>query len=306
MGKHYGLDIPTLHELRIDVDKEWVDEDGQPRGITKLKEVAAAMAQGGISFRGPSFLERLAANYGVGYSFLHAKNTGIDEPEWMDIQEIIAYITGGKNRMIAPPTLTIPVPPSISVVVAEGHSGGGHTATPTLTIPAPPTISLSELALFDQRYEVGADSDFSIYSNFWEAQTFTTLQAHNIEILEKLCRYVGSTATIGNITIGIRNTVADLPSGGDLTSVTFAASNLPASNIWLVKLITSQALAAATKYAMVIRASGGDGSNYMVWRADGTAPTYAGGARCHSDDGGGSWAEDTNTDMLFREGEVLV
>ncbi|MBA7656543.1 hypothetical protein ES703_64469 [subsurface metagenome] len=200
--------------------------------------------------------------------------------------------------------LVIPTP-SIALVAAEDHSGGGHTATPTLTIPPPPTISISQLALFDQRYEDDADSDFSIYSNFWEAQTFTTLQAHNIEILEKLCRYVGSPATIGNITIGIKNTVADLPSGGDLTSVTFAASDLPASNDWLVKLITSQALAAATKYAIVIRASGGDGSNYMVWRGDATAPAYAGGARCHSDDSGGSWAEDANTDMLFREGEVI-
>lgn len=136
MGKHYGLDIPTLHELRIDVDKEWVDEAGQPRGITKLKEVAAAMAQGGIVYRGPNILEKLAANYGIGYSFLHAKNTGIDEPEWVDIQELIAYITGGANRMIAPPTLVIPVP-SISVEVATASSPPGKTITPLLTIPVP-------------------------------------------------------------------------------------------------------------------------------------------------------------------------
>ena len=37
MGKHYGLDALTLHELLIDVDKEWVDPDGQPRGITETK-----------------------------------------------------------------------------------------------------------------------------------------------------------------------------------------------------------------------------------------------------------------------------
>ena len=136
MGKHYGLDVPTLHELRIDVDKEWVDEKGQPRGITKLKEIAAAMAQGAISYRGPDVLEKLAANYGIGYSFLHAKNTGIDEPEWMDIQELIAYITGGANRMIAPPTLVIPVP-DISVKVEERHTGGKHTIDKSLSIPVP-------------------------------------------------------------------------------------------------------------------------------------------------------------------------
>ena len=136
MGKHYGLDAPTLHELRIDVDKEWVDEKGQPKGITKLKEIAAAMAQGGIPFRGPSFLEKLAASYGVGYNFLHALNTGIDEPEWMDIQEIIAYITGGLNRMIAPPTLVIPAP-DISVEVAAASAPPGKTIISSLTTPVP-------------------------------------------------------------------------------------------------------------------------------------------------------------------------
>lgn len=136
MGKHYGLDVPTLRELRIDVDKEWLDEDGQPRGITELKEVAAAMAQGGIAYRGPDVLEKLVANYGVGYSFLHAKNTGIDEPEWMDIQGLIGYITGGVNRMIAPPTLVIPIP-SISQVTEQHSSPPGKTATLSLIIPAP-------------------------------------------------------------------------------------------------------------------------------------------------------------------------
>jgi len=59
MGKHYGLDIPTLRELRIDVDKEWVDEDGQPRGITLLKEIAAAMAKGDLPVRGGDVLVKI-------------------------------------------------------------------------------------------------------------------------------------------------------------------------------------------------------------------------------------------------------
>lgn len=143
MGKHYGLDIPTLHELRIDVDKEWVDPDGQTRGITKLKEVAAAMAQGAITFRGPDVLEKLTANYGVGYSFLHSRNTGIDEPEWMDIQGIIGYITGGVNRMVAPPTLVIPTP-SVSQLTEQHSSPPGKTATPSLTIPAPSVSQVTE------------------------------------------------------------------------------------------------------------------------------------------------------------------
>ncbi|GAI67373.1 unnamed protein product, partial [marine sediment metagenome] len=59
MGKHYGLDIPTLSELLIDVDKEWVDEDEQPRGISNIKEIAEAMAIGHITQRNGTKLIKL-------------------------------------------------------------------------------------------------------------------------------------------------------------------------------------------------------------------------------------------------------
>lgn len=182
MGKHYGLDVPTLHELRIDVDKEWVDEKGQPRGVTKLKEIAAAMAQGGIPFRGPSFLEKLAANYGVGYNFLHALNTGRDEPEWMDIQELIAYITGGVNRMIAPPTLVIPAP-AIGLAVVEDHSGGGHTAEKTLSVFEPvivvPTTDTYSPAAIDGALadDGGSQTDETIKANNATENDMTLLPA---------------------------------------------------------------------------------------------------------------------------------
>ncbi len=145
MGKHYGLDIPTLRKLRIDVDKEWLDEDKQPRGITKLRQIAAAMSKGDMPVRGGSVIVKLTPGSSVGYNFLHARNTGIDEPEWMDIQGIIGYITGGANRMIAPPTLVIPTP-SISQVTEQHSSPPGKTATPSLTIPAPSIAEAAEVS----------------------------------------------------------------------------------------------------------------------------------------------------------------
>ncbi|GAI67376.1 unnamed protein product [marine sediment metagenome] len=60
MGKHYGLDALTLHELRIDVDKEWADEAGQPRGITNLKELASGMQKGDTFFRQGGVLVKLS------------------------------------------------------------------------------------------------------------------------------------------------------------------------------------------------------------------------------------------------------
>ena len=59
MGKHYGLDVPTLRELRIDVDKEWVDEKGQPRGVNNIKELVASMAKGDIPVRGSLVIVKL-------------------------------------------------------------------------------------------------------------------------------------------------------------------------------------------------------------------------------------------------------
>jgi hypothetical protein len=290
-----GIGISKLSELEIDANKDW-----QAKEIQNIKAIVGGMAEGDIAYRGPSVLEKLSGEYGVGYNFLHMKNTGAFTPEWRDIQDIIIYLTGAVNRMIAPPTLQIPKP-AIGVAVAEAHSGGGHTAGKTLTIPSPPAISVSEIAVFDQRYESGDDGDLSIYGVNWEAQTFTINAAHDIEIIEIKCRRVGNP---GNITIGIRATAADLPTGADLTSVTFDGNALPTSDIWIVRYVTAYSLLAATKYAMVIRAPSGDAANYLVWRSDGTAPGYAGGARCHSTNSGASWSEDVNSDFMFREGEV--
>jgi hypothetical protein len=206
-----------------------------------------------------------------------------------------------------PPVLIIPHPSILPPDVVEDHSGGGFTIPPDLpdlVIPAPPALSLSELALIDKRYDLGDDGDFSIEGLFWEAQTFTTNLAHNIEIIEILCRRVLNP---GNITISIRATVAGLPVLPDLTSVTFDGNALSAANAWITRYVPTQALLAATKYAIVISAPVGDAANYLVWRKDGTVPTFAGGARCSSAGGGadGTWVEDVNTDFMFREGEVI-
>lgn len=198
--------------------------------------------------------------------------------------------------------LTIPPIPVVTYTAVQASSPPGRTSVKNLDIPAPPTLHLAELALFDQWYDAGDDGDFSIEGLDWEAQTFTVNVGHNIEVVEIKCRRVG--ATPGDITIGIRATLADLPTGGDLTFITFDGNALPESDVWIERYVPVQALAGATKYAMVIRAPTGNAGNYLVWRKDGTVPTYAGGARCASDNGGGLWVEDTNTDFMFREGEV--
>lgn len=138
--------ITKLSELSIDVSKDWatyliknigaaVDDNDAVRKAQAILQESMSQ-QGDIIYRGADNAVRLAPNYGVGYNFLHAKNTGVDEPEWLDIQDIVAYLTGAVNRMIAPSTLVIPTP-GVSLAIAEDHSGGGFTFDKTLIIPTP-------------------------------------------------------------------------------------------------------------------------------------------------------------------------
>lgn len=128
--------ITSLSELIIDA------APGKAKDISDL----ILTTKGDLLYRGV-LSERLAAEYGVGMNFLHMTNSGNYVPVWRDVQTDIVYISGAVNRVIYPPILQIPVPP-ISLVVAEGHSGGGFTATPpSLSVPIP-SISIPATSLY--------------------------------------------------------------------------------------------------------------------------------------------------------------
>jgi hypothetical protein len=138
--------ITGLSGLVIDSDKDWlghliknlgaaVDSNDAVRKTQAILQ-SVMTNKGDIVYRGDSEAERLAARYGVGYNFLHMKNSGQFEPEWVDIQDLIVYLTGAVNRMIVPPTLII-LAPVLSMVIAEDHSGGGFVDVRTLSLPEP-------------------------------------------------------------------------------------------------------------------------------------------------------------------------
>jgi len=117
--------ISKLSELEIDA------APAQAKDIVEL----ILTTRGDILYRNVE-AARLATVYGAGYNFLKVQNTGEDQPCWIDLQDLIIYLTGAVNRMIAPPTLPIPAP-DISLATAEDHSGGGHLASKALTMPIP-------------------------------------------------------------------------------------------------------------------------------------------------------------------------
>ena len=130
--------IVRLSEIEIDGDKDW-----QGKKITNLKAIADGMVKGDTVRRGTDILERIPATYGKGFNFLQVLDMqyGLG---WADIVDIIVYLTGAENRIIAPIVLSI-LKPEISVEVAEDHSGGGQTVDKVLIIPVPDISVAAEL-----------------------------------------------------------------------------------------------------------------------------------------------------------------
>ena len=111
--------ITSLSELIIDANKDW-----EAKGISNIKELAAAMACGDMNYRGSDIMEKLTA--GFGGQFLRTMGP-CQPPEWgwipgLLLQEIFFF-------------LSIPEP-AVSMATAVG-AGGGVTATPSLTVPSP-------------------------------------------------------------------------------------------------------------------------------------------------------------------------
>jgi hypothetical protein len=144
------------------------------------------------------------------------------------------------------------------------------------------------------------DSTQAILSvtNAWYSETWTTLSAYTIGSVKlKLFRDVGVT---GTITVSIRATSGNLPTGADLASGTFDISSLlegaPGDYVE-ISFDTPAALSASTVYAIVIR---DDTSNNTYIRAT-TGNAYAGGRACISANSGSSWAEwGSGLDFMFE------
>lgn len=153
----------------------------------------------------------------------------------------------------------------------------------------------------------GDDSDQIVYDQFWQAQTFTPSIAHKITSIKLQMRRKGLP---GTVTISIRETAADKPTGVDKCSGTTDGDTLPDAepSEWReISLGAGYNLSADTQYAIVIRALDGDVSNYLRPRRDKTSPTYEGGHWLKSDNHGSSWTIRVDSDLMFEEwGEPIA
>ncbi len=160
------------------------------------------------------------------------------------------------------------------------------------------------MATLYENYITGDTSSGTMYGENWESQTFTPSVNHIVTSVKLMMhKDPGAGASPGNITVSIRATSSSLPTGLDLASGTTDGDTLTDDNAGEWREITFSAgalLLASTEYAIVVRVTGGDGSNYVNWRYDGTSPTYTDGQRAYSSNSGSGWTGVSDDDHMFE------
>jgi len=157
------------------------------------------------------------------------------------------------------------------------------------------------MATLYEGYNVGDDDGYTIYGGYWSAQTFTVGAVGHSVTSVKLKMY--RLGTPGVLTVSIRATGGDgKPTGGDLTSGTTDANlfTTSAPGQFYEIAVTRYILSPNTKYAIIIRISGGDWGNCVAYRCDSSSPTYSGGNWLASSNSGSSWGTYTGVDMMFE------
>ncbi len=133
----------------------------------------------------------------------------------------------------------------------------------------------------------------------WGSQTFTPA-AHTVTSVKILSYRVGSP---GTVTVSIRATAGGLPTGADLCSGTIDGNTFTtdvAGALYEITLGAGTLLAVATLYAIVVRATAGDNTNYIFWMGT-VLSGYAGGTAPNSTNSGVNWTDNATYDCAFED-----
>ena len=164
----------------------------------------------------------------------------------------------------------------------------------------PAGLVLADSYTLYEYYNTNDDADNEIYLANYFAQTFTVgSDSHTINAVNLM---LYSEGTPGNLYVSIRETTAGVPSGLDLSTGALTGNQLLAASPgdWRKIDMTAYTLKAGETYAIVCYGTGASNANCIHWRQDASGPTYAGGSKYASTNGGVTWAATAGTDFMFE------
>lgn len=161
-------------------------------------------------------------------------------------------------------------------------------------------LSVSGGPILQENHVVGDISYAVVYGSNWYGQIVTSQSDHVVgSVRLKLLR----DGLPGTFTVGIRATSNGLPTGSDLCSGTIDGDTLEwgTSGGWYTILLgEGTQLSSGVQYAIVVRATNGDGTNHVRWRLDFDGG-YSGGNEVLSTNSGSNWSDQTARDFMFEE-----
>lgn len=159
-------------------------------------------------------------------------------------------------------------------------------------------VILDAPAVVDQQNESWTSSGFGFSSTAWVGQTFTAGVSGELIAADAFLFCASCFGTTPNLTMSIRATSGDLPTGPDLASGTIAGFSTNAGGYFKATFTTPLSITSGTTYAIVIRANSNPSAGTYAY-VDSDGSPYPGGRRVTSSNSGSSWTGQA-TDLGFH------
>ena len=190
-----------------------------------------------------------------------------------------------------------PAPTCLTDTTQADFEGGTLTNVNVTTSPGDVTLSGNIPTLDQQNTNVTA-SGATFSTTTWVGQTFTpsvTGQLTSVDV-DLLCS--GCTDTTPDITVSIRASTGNAPSGDDLATATIPGFSSSTPTFYTATFATPATLTAGTIYSIVVRAESDPSLGTYGYVFSGGS-TYPSGRRATSINSGSSWTGQTN-DIGFK------
>ena len=152
---------------------------------------------------------------------------------------------------------------------------------------SPGDVILSKPTLDQQNLQL-SNSGVGITITTWGGQTFTPSVTGPLTRADINLFCSGCTGTAPNLTLSVRATSGNLPTGADLATATLTGNSSSAASYFVGNFGSPATLTAGTVYGLVVRPTANPSAGiYAITRSP--IDVYAGGQRVSSADSGATW-----------------
>jgi hypothetical protein len=157
---------------------------------------------------------------------------------------------------------------------------------------SPGDIIILNAANIDQQNLSVTNSGFGFNSVSWVGQTFTPAVTGQLTRADIDLFCSGCTGTTPNVTVSLRATSGDLPTGPDLATATIPGFNSGAGGFFAANFTSPPTLTAGTRYALVVRPVSNPSAGTYAYVVSATN-IYANGRWVASSNSGVAWSAPT-------------